>query len=94
MSKGKYETDDEFISFFFRSVSGDSRGISEVDLDEAIKIYGLNRSYAESSGKLIQKTMGSGNYQFVNEEKLKIKLATIGKGGKAVKGQEPSDSNK
>ena len=34
------------------------------------------------------------NYQFVNEEKLKIKLATIGKGGKALKGQEPSDSNK
>ena len=93
MSKGKYETDDEFISFFFKSVSGDNHGISEVDLDDAIKIYGLNRSYAESSGKLIQKTMGDGNHDFVTEGKLKAKLATIGKGGKAPKSQEASDYN-
>ena len=71
--KGRYETDYGFIKFFFQSISGDNDKITEKDLDAAINTYGLNKSYAESSEKLIQKTQGGGQ-NYVDFDHLYAKM--------------------
>ena len=57
--KGKYETDFDFIKFFFKTVSSDDHSITEEDIDNAVRAYQLQPEIARQTEKIIQKTEGS-----------------------------------